>query len=102
LAIPVERRSSAAAQLRRLVDEVLNCARSAHANTTVSGGAKPHITVTKVVADYNDPFFRAMLSGIEYAAHGHFDHGRESAGHTEWILKTRLVDVTVRAVKGLG
>ena len=43
-----------------------------------------------------------MLSGIEYATHGHFDHGWESAGHTEWILRSRLIDVTVRGTESLA
>ena len=97
-----DRRSAAASQLRKVVDEVLQIARSEHAAATVSGGGKPHVTITKQVTDFNDTYFRAMLSGIEYAAHGHFDHGREGAGHTEWMLRGRLVDVTIRGTKGLA
>jgi hypothetical protein len=92
-----EKRSAAAAQARRVVDEVLQVARSEHASTAVSGGSKPHVSITKQVSDHHDTYFRAMLSGIEYATHGHFDQGREVAGCTEWILRGRLVDVTVRA-----
>ena len=93
---PVDRRSPAAAQARRAVDEVLKIAQSGHASAAVSGGSKPHVTITKQVTDHHDTYFRAMLSGIEYATRGHFDQGRETAGHTEWILRGRLVDVTIR------
>lgn len=102
MVVEVDRRSSEAAHLRRLVDEVLNCARSEHAGTIVSGGSRPHITITKQVTDYNDAYFRAMLSGIEYATRGHFDTGRESWGYTEWLLRSQLIDVTVRASKGIA
>jgi hypothetical protein len=88
------------AQLRRAVDEVMNVAKSAHASATVSGGSKPHITITKPVTDTTDAYFRAMLSGIEYATRGHFDQGRESSGYSEWMLRTRHIDVTVKATKG--
>ena len=91
-----DRRSAAASQLRKAVDAVLQIAHSEHAAATVSGGSKPHVTITKQVTDLNDTYFRAMLSGIEYATHGHFDHGREAAGYTEWMLRGRLVDVTIR------
>ncbi|OFZ71686.1 MAG: hypothetical protein A2W04_10775 [Betaproteobacteria bacterium RBG_16_64_9] len=97
-----DRRSAAASQVRRVVDEVLKIAHSEHATATVSGGSKPHVAITKNVTDFNDAYFRAMLSGIEYATHGHFDHGREAGGHTEWILRGRLIDVTIRGAKGPG
>ena len=97
-----ERRSAAASQVRRVVDELSKNARSEHGAAMVSGGGKPHVTITKNVTDFNDTYFRAMLSGIEYATHGHFDHGREAAAHTEWILRGRLVDVTVRGIKELA
>lgn len=96
-----EKRTAAASQARRVVDEVLGIAHSEHANTIVSGGSKPHVTITKHVTDYNDTYFRSMLSGIEFATHGHFDHGRESFGYTEWILRAPLIDVTVRGTAGL-
>ena len=102
MVVEVDRRSSEAAHLRRLVDEVLNCARSEHASTIVSGGSRPHITITKQVTDYNDAYFRGMLSGIEYATHGHFAQARDSGSYAEWMLRGRLVDVTVRATKGLA
>jgi len=94
-----ERRSAAAAQARRSVDQVLQIAHSVHASTVVTGGSKPHVTITKQVADYNDTYFRALLSGIEYATRSHFDQGREAAGCMEWMLKARLIDVTVRGSK---
>ena len=94
-----ERRHAALAQARRVVDQVLQIAHSVHASTTVSGGARPHVTITKQVADYNDTYFRALLSGIEYATHSHFDQGRASGSQMEWILRSRLVDVTVRGTK---
>jgi hypothetical protein len=102
MAIAVDRRSSTAAQARRAVDEVLKVAQSSQGRATVSGGSKPHVTITKSVMDYNDTYLRAMLSGIEFATHGHFAQGREAVGTTEWMLRSRLVDVTVRASKGLG
>ena len=83
------------------MDEVLKIAQSGHASAAVSGGSKPHVTITKQVTDDNDVYFRAMLSGIEFATHGHFALGRESSGHMEWLLRTRLVDITVRVTKGL-
>jgi hypothetical protein len=94
-----EKRASAAAHARRTVDDVLQIARSGTGSATVLGGAKPHVTVLRQVTDYNDAYFRSMLSGIEYATRGHFDQGHESGGCTEWMLKGRLVDVTVRASK---
>jgi hypothetical protein len=94
-----ERRASAASHARRTVDEILKIAQSVHGSTTVLGGGKPHVTISKQVTDYNDAYFRGMLSGIEYATHGHFAQGNESAGCTEWILRGRLIDVTVRASK---
>jgi hypothetical protein len=96
-----QKHAAAASQVRRIRDEVLRIAQSEHASIAVSGGSKPHITITKHVTDSNDTYFRAMLSGIEFATHGHFDHGSESAGYTEWILRTRLIDVTVRGTQGL-
>ena len=96
-----DRRSAAASQVRRVVDEILQIAHSEHAAATVSGGGKPHVAITKNVPDFNDTYFRSMLSGIEYAAHGYFDQGREAAGHTDWFLKGRLIDVTIRGTKGL-
>ena len=93
-----EKRTAAAAQARRVVDQVLQIARAEHASTAVAGGSKPHVMITKQVSDHSDTYFRAMLSGIEYATHGHFDHGREAGGYTEWMLRGRLVDVTVRAL----
>lgn len=97
-----EKRNAAASQARRVVDEVLQIAHSEQASATVSGGSKPHVTITKQATDYNETYFRSMLSGIEYATHGHFDHGWESAGHTEWTLRSRLIDVTVRGTEGLA
>ena len=94
-----EKRAASASQARRVVDEVLGIARRELASATVVGGSKPLVTIKKYVPDYNDTYFRAMLSGIEYATHGHFDHGRESAGYTEWLLRAQLVDVTVRGSK---
>jgi hypothetical protein len=94
-----ERRSAAAALARRAVDQVLQIAHSVHASTAVSGGSKPHVTITKQVADYNDTYFRALLSGIEYATRSHFDQGRETGGCMDWVLRSRLVDVTVRGSK---
>ena len=101
MAVEVDRRSAEAAHLRNLVDEVLGCARSEHAATVVTGGGRPHVTITKQVTDYNDAYFRGMLSGIEFATRGHFDTGRESWGYTEWLLRSQLIDVTVRASKGI-
>ena len=95
-----EKRNAAAAHVRRTVDEVLKVAQSARASATVAGGSKPHVSISKQLSDSNDAYFRAMLSGIEFATRGHFDHGRESYGFTEWILRGRLVDVTVRAKQG--
>ena len=94
-----EKRAAAASQARRVVDEVLGIARSEHASATVVGGSKPLVTIKKHVPDYNDTYFRSMLSGIEYATRGHFDQGRESAGYTEWSLRAQLIDVTVRGAK---
>jgi len=95
-------RGSPASQAHKIVDEVMQIARSELARASASGGSKPHVTITKNVTDYSDTYFRSMLSGIEFATRGHFDHGRESPGYTEWILRGRLVDVTVRASKGMG
>jgi len=100
MVIQGQKHPSATSQVRRVVDEVVKIAHSEHAAATVSGGAKPHVTITKQVTDFDDTYFRAMLSGIEYATRGHFDHGREAAGHTEWMLRGRFVDVTVRGTKG--
>jgi hypothetical protein len=94
-----EKRAATAAHARRTVDEVLQIGRSGHGSATVQGGAKPHVAISRQVTDYNDAYFRSMLSGIEYATHGHFDQGHEVGGCTEWILRGRLVDVTVRASK---
>ena len=101
MVLTADRRASAAAQARGVVDEILKIARSELAGATVSGGSKPHVTITKHAANFDDAYFRAMLSGIEYASHGHFSHGQESGGSTEWLLRSRLVDVTVRCTKGL-
>jgi hypothetical protein len=95
-----EKRTATAAQARRVVDEVVGIANSERANATVAGGSKPHVTITKQVSDYSDAYFRSMLSGIEYATHGHFAQGHESVGSMEWMLRGRLVDVTIRASKG--
>ena len=81
------------------MDQVLQIAHSVRASTAVSGGGKPHVTVTKQVKDFGDTYFRALLSGIEYATRSHFDQGREVAGQMEWMLKSQLVDVTVRGSK---
>jgi hypothetical protein len=102
MAVAVDRRSSASAQARRAVDEVLKIARADHAGATVSGGSKPHVSITKQATSSEDTYFRAMLSGIEYATHSHFSHGQESGGYTEWVLRSRLIDVTLRCTKGLG
>ena len=91
-----DRRQQAAAQQRRTVDEVVRIARRERANVVVSGGSKPHLTITKQVSDANDTYFRAMLSGIEYATHGHFGQPQPVGGITEWMLRGRLVDVTIR------
>ena len=99
---PSDRRTSAAAQARRVVEEVLKIARSDHAGATVAGGNKPHVTITKQATSSEDAYFRGMLSGIEYATHGHFSHGQDSGGYTEWVLRSRLIDVTLRCTKGLG
>ena len=97
-----EKRTAAAAQARRAVDEVLGIATSTRASPAVTGGSKPHVTITKQVTDYGDAYFRGMLSGIEYATRGHFDTGRDSWGYTEWLLRSQLIDVTVRASKGIA
>ena len=97
-----ERRTAAAAQARRIVDQVLAIARSERGSATVAGGSKPHILITKQVSDFSDAYFRSMLSGIEYATHGHFAQGRDSGGMMEWMLRGRLIDVTVRCSKGLA
>jgi hypothetical protein len=94
-----EKRAAAAAHTRQTIDEILQIARSGTGHTSVLGGSKPHVTISKQVTDYNDAYFRSMLSGIEYATRGHFDQGRESGGYTEWLLRGRQVDVTVRASK---
>jgi hypothetical protein len=94
-----EKRASAASHIRRTVDDVLQIAQSGHGSATVLGGSKPHVTISKQVTDYNDAYFRAMLSGIEYATRGHFAQGRETSGYTEWMLRGRLIDVTVQASK---
>ena len=94
-----EKRASNATHLRRIIDEILQIAQSGHGSATVMRGSKPLVMVTKQVTDFNDAYFRAMFSGIEYATHGHFDQGHESAVYTEWMLRGRLVDVTVRASK---
>jgi hypothetical protein len=95
-----EKRTSAAAHARRTVDEVLQIAQAEHASATVLGGSKPHVRISKQVTEGDDAYFRAMLSGIEYATRGHFAQGHESAGYTEWTLRWRLIDVSVRAEKG--
>ena len=92
--------TSAALQATRAIEAILGIARSEHARATVTGGRKPHIRITKDVTTVNDMKFRSMLSGIEYATHGHFDQGVSFAGYTEWILKTPLIDVTIRATEG--
>lgn len=94
-----EKRTAGQAQARRTVDEVLAIATSERASATVAGGSKPHVTITKQVTDYNDAYFRSMLSGIEYATHGHFAQGRETGIEVEWMLRGRLIDVTVRCSK---
>ena len=101
MTVLADKRSSAAAQARRVVDEVLNIAHSSHAAATVSGGSKPHVTIMKNVTDYNETYFRALLAGIEFATHGHFAQGRDTGTSADWELRGRLVDVTIRAVKGL-
>ena len=95
-----EKRTAAAAQARRTVDDVLAIASSERARATVTGGSKPHVLITKQVPDYSDAYFRGMLSGIEYATHGHFAQGQDSGGYSEWMLRGRLIDVTVRCSKG--
>ena len=94
-----QKNSSAASQARRVVDEVLKVAQSGHASASVSGGSKAHVMISKQLTDYNDTYFRSMLSGIEFATRGHFAQGRESPGYSEWILRSRLIDVTVRCTK---
>ena len=94
-----EKRTATAAQARRVVDEVLGIASSERASAAVAGGSKPHVTITKQVTDTSDAYFRSMLSGIEYATHGHFSQGQDSGGYMEWMLRGRLVDVTVRCSK---
>ncbi len=84
------------------MDEVLKVAQSELASATVSGGNKPHVTITKQATSSEDAYFRGMLSGIEYATHGHFSHAQDSGGYTEGGRRSRLIDVTLRCTKGLG
>jgi hypothetical protein len=77
----------------------LRIARSKHARATVTGGRKSHIKISKDVTTVDEMKFRAMLTGIEYATHGHFDQGLSFALYTEWILKTPLVNDTIRGTE---
>ncbi|MBI4293759.1 MAG: hypothetical protein HY661_19960 [Betaproteobacteria bacterium] len=93
---------SGAPRGRKVLDEVLRVAHIGQARVVVSSGSKPHVTITKHVTDALDPHVHSILSGIELVTHGRFGHGSEAAGITEWILKSRDIDVTVRATKGPG
>ena len=99
MVITTDRRNSAAAQTRAAVDEVLRIAQANRGRATVAGGSKPHVTLTCSVTDYSDGYFRAMLSGIEYATRGHFAPGAQAIGGMVWTLRSRLIDVSVRASK---
>ena len=94
----VDKDRSAAQQSSAVAEEVAQIARSNNASAIVSGGSKPHVTITKRSTDLNDAYLRAMLSAIEFATRGHFDGGHELAGSTEWILRSRYIRVTVRQV----
>ncbi len=92
--------SRGASHSRKMQEEVLRAAHTAQAAVLIAGSGKPHITITKRIADANDPYVHAMLSGIEHATHSHFGHSYDIGGVTLWTLKTRDIDVTVRVAKG--
>lgn len=78
------------------VEQVRQIAQFRGARATVSGGSRPHVTVTLDVSDSNRDV-GAMLSAIESATRGQFDRGREFPGNiTEWTLKSKDIVVSVR------
>ena len=93
---------STAAQVSRVLEQVLGIVRAEHARATATGGSKPHVRITKDISGFDDPSLRALMTGIEFATRGHFARGMAIGGYTEWLLKTRLIDVTLRGSEGSG
>ena len=48
--------------------------------------------------DADSPQLRAMLRAIEFAIRGQFDRGRRLQGMTQFVAKSRLIDVQVRCL----
>jgi hypothetical protein len=97
--IAVDKKNASASQHRGVLEEVLRVARAENASATVSGSGKPRVLLTKQLTDNDELHVRALLSGIEFATHSHFGHGMETSGISEWVLRSRYIDVTLRCIK---
>ena len=96
---PPNKKNSAESQSRRIVEEVMQIARSGHASAALSGGSRPRVIIVQQGSEMSGSQIRSMLSGIEFATRAHFSQDRDSGTIAEWTLKSRFVDVTVRCVK---
>lgn len=65
---------------------------------STAGGGHYHISITRSGVDPDSPMLRAMLHAIEFAIRGQFDRGRAYQGMTQFVAKSRHVDVVVRCL----
>ena len=94
-----ERRKSASAALRKVIDQILSIARAEQARVAVFGGSRPTVSITKQVPELTEPYVRPMLSSIEHVVRSPFNRGRESPAFSEWLLRSQHALVTIRFTK---
>jgi hypothetical protein len=91
--------AAAAPKGQREVDQVRQIG-SSHGGKVLArqlSGVRHHITIT-LSMDADSPQLRAMLRAIEFAIRGQFDRGRRLQAMTQFVAKSRLIDVHVRCL----
>lgn len=84
---------------QREVDEVkqIACSHGGKVLARQLSGSRHHVTITLNLAA-DSPSLLAMLRAIEFAIRGQFDRGQHLQGMTQYVAKSRLIDILVRCM----
>lgn len=83
----------------READQVRQIAMSHGGKVSSNASGQRHmVTISRYGVDPASPQLRSMLHAIEFAIRGQFDRGRSYQGMTQFMAKSRYVDVVVRCI----
>jgi len=99
MSVLVHHNPAAAPKGLREADQVRQIAMSHGGKVSCNASGQRHmVTITRFGIDPASPQLHAMLHAIEFAIRGQFDRGRAYQGMTQFMAKSRHVDVVVRCL----